>query len=229
MGKVEKLPADKPADDITDKPADDTTSTPIAKPKAGNPLDKFRSKKAANVPNVGDDPGPLKIDHAARVKDFVRVHPNEEDYWSPELCFVEVPIPGARDLQLHLIVEDIAVRYLPSAKIIRHRLVLASKPRDQFFLARIPTQNLDNPWHISYLHGCEVAKTKWVELTSRRNEGKEGYHLTYAHDADAFPTPKWPADSLDEIITRAFGPDRMITDDNHPGLLRLIGKKQELA
>ena len=50
-----------------------------------------------------------------------------------------------------------------------------------------------------------------------------------AHDQDAFPEPKWPTQPLNELIFKAFAPHRMITDENHPGLLRLLGKKQNLS
>ena len=64
----------------------------------------------------------------AQAKDFVRLHPNEDTYWSPELCFVNVPIKGQKRDTLHLIDEDLAMRYLPSGRILRFRLVLATKP-----------------------------------------------------------------------------------------------------
>ncbi len=202
-------------------------STPIAKPAGGFKLDGFKSKRAATIANVGTDPGPLTISSISRIKDFVWLHPDEDNIWSPELCFVEVPIPGAKDAQLHLIYEDIAMRYLPSAKIKRFRLALASKPYDKFFLASVPTQNLENSWNGSNLQACERSKTQWVQVSSRRSEGADCYQIDYAKDADAFPPTKWPEDAtLDELIARAFGPDRMITHDGHPGLLRLLGAKQ---
>ena len=37
-------------------------------------------------------------------------------YWSPELCFVNVPIKGQKRDTLHLIDEDLAMRYLPSGE-----------------------------------------------------------------------------------------------------------------
>jgi hypothetical protein len=44
-------------------------------------------------------------------------------------------------------------------------------------------------------------------------------------DPDAFPEPKWPQQSLSDLIHRAFD-GRMIVNKDHPALLRLIGAKQ---
>ena len=92
------------------------------------------------------------------VDDLVRLHPSEDDYWSPELCFVSVPIKGAKRDMLHLIDEDLAVQYLPAKKIKRHRLALACKPHDVFFFCIVPSQNLDNAWNADALKACEQAQ-----------------------------------------------------------------------
>ena len=63
----------------------------------------------------------------------MRLHPDEENYWSDELCFVNVPIKGQKRDTLHLIDEELAMRYLPSGAISRCRLALAAKPYDVFF------------------------------------------------------------------------------------------------
>ena len=86
--------------------------------------------------------------------------------------------------------------------IQRFRLALATKPYDVFFLCHVPTQNLDNSWNSTQPGGCEQAKTRWVKATSRKDEGVEGYKIDFARDADAFPEPKWPTQSLGELIAR---------------------------
>jgi hypothetical protein len=68
----------------------------------------------------------------AGAKDFVRLHKDEGKYWSPELCFVVVPIKGQKRDSLQLIDEDLALQYLESGKILRFRLALATKPHDVF-------------------------------------------------------------------------------------------------
>jgi hypothetical protein len=99
---------------MADKPTLVKTSeevTPIAKPDAGGfTLDKFKSKHAAAVANVETLQTGLPHHSIAQAKDFVRLHPNEESHWSPELCFVNVPIKGQKRETLHLIDEDLAMR-----------------------------------------------------------------------------------------------------------------------
>ena len=199
----------------------------IAKPSAFN-LDKFKSKRGAAVANVETALEALPHHNIAAAKDFARLHEDEDEYWSSELCFVSVPIKGEKRDTLHLIDEDLAVRFLSSGRIQRFRLALATKPFDIFFLCHVPTQNFDNTWNQSSLEACERAKTQWVQATSRKAEGKENYKLTFAKDADAFSLPKWPTQSLDEIITKTFE-GRMIDREDHPVILRLIGAKQKLS
>jgi hypothetical protein len=146
--------------------------TPIQKPGKFD-LNKFKSKRGATIANVETLQGALPHCSIAEANDFVRLHPDEENYWSAELCFVKVPIPGTKRDMLHLIDEDIAIKYLSSKKILRFSLALASKPHDVFFLCQVPTQNLDNSWNASNLQACEISKTAWVQVTSRKAEGVE--------------------------------------------------------
>jgi hypothetical protein len=201
--------------------------TPIAKPSAFN-LDKFKSKRVPAAANVETLQPALPHHSIAAAKDFVRLHPDESRYWSPELCFVNVPIKGQKRDTLHLIDEDLAMRYLPSGRILRFRLALATKPGNVFFLCHLPTRNEDNPWNVTNVAACETAKTLWVQATSRKEEGIEGYKIDTARDPDAFAQPKWPAQTLDELIEKTFL-GRMIDRDNHPALLRLIGAKQPIS
>ena len=197
---------------------------PIPKPSAFS-LDKFKSKRPTAPTGVSTLLGALPHYPLAEAKDFVRLHP-DETYWSAELCFVAVPIIGPKKgaVSIHLIDEDLAIKYLPAGKIIRHSLALASKPYDVLFLGHIPTTNLDNSWNESNLAGCKLARSRWVQLTSLKSTGAERYDVTFA-DLDAFPEPKWPEDTLEALIGAAFGSDHVIDREDHPGLLRLLGKK----
>jgi hypothetical protein len=188
-------------------------------------LSAFKSKRAATVANVETLQTALPHHKIAEAKDFVRLHPDAANYWSAELCFVNVPIKGQKRDTLHLITEELAMHYLPSGRITRFRLALAAKPSGIFFLCHIPSQNEDNAWNATNLQACEQAKTKWAMVSSRRDEGIDGYKIDLARDADAFPAPNWPTQSLENLILTTFA-GRMITDDKHPALLRLVGAKQ---
>jgi hypothetical protein len=204
----------------------ETSAIVIPKP-SGFDLNKFKSKRADAIANVETLQMGLSVISMSQAKDFVRLHP-ADDYWSDELCFVNVPIKGAKRDSLHLINEDLAMQYLPSGKIQRFRLALGSKPNDQFFLCRVPTRNSDNTWNRDNLSGCEQAKRLWTQATSRREEGVDGYLLEVARDPDAFADPQWPKQSLSELIDRAFA-GRTVDREDHPALLRLIGAKQPVS
>ena len=209
-------------------PAPEATSnaapvTPIAKPGAFD-LNKFKSTRPSAIAGVETLLTGLPHFRISEAKDFVRLHHSEEEYWSIELCFVNVPIKGAKRDTLHLIEEALAMQYLESARIDRFRLALASKPNDVFFLCHVPSQNLDNRYNETNLDGCTQAKTHWVQVTSRRGEGVDEYRVTFALEQDAFPDPQWPTQSLGELIEKTFE-GRMIDRADHPGLLRLIGAK----
>lgn len=199
---------------------------PLSIPKpSGFSLDKFKSKHPAALAGVETLSTGLPHHKISVAKDFVRLHPDEGAYWSPELCFVSVPIKGQARDTLHLINEDLAMRFLSSGKIRHLRLALATKPNNVFFLCEIPTRNEDNSWNADNLVACENAKTSWIQVTSRREEGVDGYKIDRSRDHDAFPSPKWPTQTLTELIERTFA-GRMIDQEDHPALLRLIGAKQ---
>ena len=224
MSKNSNDPFD-PKSPLLDQKLAETGS--VKKPSAFN-LDKFRSKHAAAAAGVETLQAGLPHHKLAQAKDFARLHPDEDAYWSPELCFVNVPIKGQKRDILHLIDEELALRYLPSGKVLRFRLALATKPFDVFFLCEVPTRNEGNSWNVSNLLACERAKTTWVQATSRKEEGVDGYKIDAAKDPNAFPEPKWSTQSLVDLIDKTFA-GRMIDHEEHPALLRLIGAKQSVS
>src|SRR5689334_119592 len=100
----------KPGPRLIQSDDDDETELGIAKPSAFS-LDKFKSSRDAAVASVETLLGPLPHHPIAQAKDFVRLHRNEETHWSPELCFVAVPIKGQKRDTLHLIDESIAMQH----------------------------------------------------------------------------------------------------------------------
>src|SRR6516165_3589770 len=205
----------------------DEANISVPKPKKFS-TDKFKSKRAAAMANVETLLTALPHHSISQAKDFVRLHPDEEKYWSPELCFVNVPVKGQKRDTLHLIDEELAMRFLPPARIVRFRLALGTKANDIFFLCHIPTRNSDNSWNASNLQACEQAKRLWTLVSSRKEEGVEAYTIDSARDPDAFPDPKWPTQSLADLINVTFA-GRMIETEDHPGLLRLIGARQSTS
>ena len=107
--KTEKVVPLKAQDE---EPANETLS--IAKP-GGFDLNRFKSKRSG-MAGVDPLPGVLPVHRASEAKDFIRLHPDDEAYWSPGLCFVSVPIKGQKHDTLHLIEEDLALEFLPEAR-----------------------------------------------------------------------------------------------------------------
>jgi hypothetical protein len=206
--------------------ASDTPLT-IAKPGESS-LDKFRVTQSPTIAGVATLQTALPHFSIKEAGDYVRLHPDEENYWSDTYCFVNVPIKGQKRDTLHLIAEALALQFLSSGKIKKFRLALASKPHDVFFLCHVPTENLDNTWNSTNLKACLQAKELWTQATSRGDEGIEGYKIEASGDPDAFPEPNWPQQSLGNLIEVTFA-GRMIDREEHPGLLRLRGKRQSLT
>jgi hypothetical protein len=204
------------------------TEASIIKIKKPSFSEKFKSKNKPTISGVETLLTALPIIKIGDVDDWTRTHPSEDTHWSIELCFVEVPIKGIKRNMLHVIDDDLAVRYLPAKKIKRHRLALACKPNNVFFLCVVPSQNLDNAFNADALTACYKAQTHWIQAMSRRSENADGYEIKFAQDQDAFPPPSWPSRALDELMDVTFK-ESNIDHDRHPGLLRLIGAKQDLA
>jgi hypothetical protein len=197
----------------------------IPKPE-GFDLDRFKSKRTKTIAGVETLRGILPVHKLAAAKDFVRTHPDDA-YWSDELCFVNVPTEGVKEGTLHLIDEDVAEKFLPSARIERYRLALATKPYDKFFLCTVPSQNMDNNWNATSATACDKAKTNWTMATSRKEENIDAYKIGFAVDNDAFPVPKWPTITFNVLLETTFA-GRTILDENHPALKRLIGARQDV-
>ena len=75
---------------------------PIKKPGKFS-ASKFKSTPADSVADVKPLVLGLRHHKISEAGDYVRLHPNEEEYWSDELCFVQVPIKGQKNrTELHL-------------------------------------------------------------------------------------------------------------------------------
>src|SRR6266851_1996159 len=201
---------------------------PVEDPQAES-LGQIQVEEAGHC-RTRDGPGGAVHSQGRRYDDFVRLHPNEDEYWSDEMCFVSVPIKGEKKDRLHIIDEELALRYLPNKKIRRFRLALATKPYDAWFLCMVPSVHLDNQWNNDALKACHQATTHWIQVSSRKEEspGREGYKIDKAKDVDAFPEPKWPSQTLEELIELSFN-GAMIETEDDPSLHRLIGARQKMS
>ena len=208
----------------------ETTTEPqsIAKPKKFS-LDKYKSKRSQTIGNLETLPSKLSVLKISDVGDFVRVHPDVQNYWTDELCFVDVPIKDTKkSVMRHLIDEELALRYLEPKKLKYCRLALAMDALGRPFLCIIPSRNLDNDFNASALKGIESAKTKWTEVV--RRQGYDDYKTNFAKNSEAFGEPKWPSQTMEELIGITFEEQgRSIDTDNHPGLMRLVGDKPSLS
>jgi hypothetical protein len=217
----------EPAKKMAPESSNEDESVSIPKPEA---KDWSQFKSTRSKASVKALPTALTIKKISDARDFVRLHendapPEEGGYWSEELCFVLVPIKGQKEGKLHIIREDLAEKCLPRAQILRFRLALACDPDGRRFLCKVPSQNLDNKWNKSNLEACQHAKTKWTKATSK-DDGSEEYEISFPRDASAFADPEWPEQGFYELMGPTFEGGLSIMSEDHPSLLRLIGKKQ---
>ena len=194
----------------------------IRKPSSFENLNRFKPK-TPSADRVGTLPLELPVTRITAVADFVRLHPDDE-FWTDEMCFVSVPIKGDRQDSLHVIVPEIAIEHALRYRVFR--LALGMKANGEVFLCEVPCQGLDNSWVKTMHEGCMFARDRWTKVTSRRTEDppSDSYRSIFARHEEAFPAPRWPAQTRTELLDVAFN-GRVIDHDAHPGLLRLIGAK----
>ena len=110
----------------------------IAKPAGDFDINKFKSKRDPSLAGVATLLTALPVHKLSDAKDFIRLHPDEANYWSMELCVVSVPVKGQRRDTLHLIEEELALQYLQPASIRRYRLALGANPEWRLLLVHCP-------------------------------------------------------------------------------------------
>ena len=165
----------EPEEDLAAEPAEPIS---IPKPASGFDLNKFRAKRDPTLAGVATLLTALPVYKLSDARDFVRLHPDEDNYWTAELCLVAVPVRGSRRDALHLIEEELALQYLQPAVIRRYRLALGANPEGGFFLCTVPSQNLDNVWNADSLKGCEKAKSLWTKLPAEGTKALKGTRST---------------------------------------------------
>ena len=170
------------ADTPVDLPPSPSAETPVEVPRESAPnekplsIEKPKGSGLARFKSTNLEPEKVEtlltgLPHypMSAAKFWVSLHPDEAAYWSDEYCFVDVPVQGQKDKTLHLIMTDLA-RKLPPGRVQKFRLALASKPHDVFFLAHVPSRNLDNEWNKTNLQACEQAKKLWTMVATRERD-----------------------------------------------------------
>ena len=129
MSKAPKN-AKKPTKSEVTTTTENVVPLKIVKPQQSI-FEKFKSKKPPTIGGVGEQLTALPLMKISEAGDFVRISPDEQHH-SPELCFTSVPIVGEKRDMLHIIDEELAVKWLPAKRILRFRLMLASQTVRRF-------------------------------------------------------------------------------------------------
>ncbi len=75
-----------------------------------------------------------------------------------------------------------------------------------------------NSWHDSRAQAVELAKTKWLRITS--NKSANAYDVLIA--TGNLPEPVWPETTMKELIVVGFR-DKIINSETHPVVLAMLG------
>jgi hypothetical protein len=139
---------------VAASPADATSGAAAANPEAAKPeetsipkppkgedkMSRFKSKNLGRE-KVATQIAGLPHYSVPEAKDWVRLHPDEENFWSDELCFVSIPVPGQKRDMVHLIDSDLAGD-LPSAERKDHEIPLGvSEQTEKHLLPRACPQH----------------------------------------------------------------------------------------
>ncbi len=82
-----------------------------------------------------------------------------------------------------------------------------------------PHEHEQNAWHRSAMLAREEAVSTWLRMKS----GTRNYITEIAQVT--IPEPEWPDYSFRDYLRAGFGEDRIITDPDHPVLMRLTGRQ----
>ena len=184
---------------------------PMSIPKPSkSQLDMFKSTRDPSIAGVETLLTALPHHNMSEAKDWVRLHPDEENYWSPELCFVHradqraKTRPAASDQRR-------SGQALPRQRS-DPALSLGAGDQSRTTSSFSVTCRRRTSTTPGTTPACGLAcrpRAKWAQATSRKGENAEGYQITYAKDQDSFPEPNWPKQTLDELILVTFN-GRMI-------------------
>lgn len=84
---------------------------------------------------------------------------------------------------------------------------------------KLPGQARTNAWNESAMAAAQIAKTKWVRVSSNMDSGMYDTHVAQGE----IPEPIWPDKTLSELLQLCFQ-SRLIDSVGHPILQRLRGE-----
>ena len=149
--------------------------------------------------------------------EFFRVTPGEG--YSMDVNILQMKT----DNEWYLVDEDILPEIQLESQLKVMQLYVCVTQNSTPFVCLIPLPDSDgrlNSWHESGHKSMEEAKNFWVRRQADKSNG--GYLITKASNAQ-LPDPKWPTESLEDLIEKAF--DRYYIDTiDHPVLRRLRGE-----
>ena len=217
-----KLELVEPKPAIAGTPAE---AVSIAKPGAFN-LDLFKTKSSPNIAGVATLLTALPHHNIAQANDWVRLHSGRG-----KLLVCRAVLrhrsdqrpeerPRASD---HRRVGDAV-----SAEQSDQDSTGSRSPPSQTMCSSCATSRHRTSTTRSMRLRCRHAswpRRSGCKQPAARAKAVDDYQIDFARDPDAFPEPNWPKQSLDELIGVTFT-GRMITSENDPALLRLIGAKQ---
>lgn len=147
-------------------------------------------------------------------QEYIRVHPD------PEFSLQTALLDFNEEGEIYL-VDPVLWSQLPGELIPKVLFLTVNRqggPR--LWPIRLPDDEgkLDS-WNLSALQAAEIAKEKWVRVSSNRGAGMyETYEAT-----GSLAEPEWPDLSFEEILDIAFR-GRYIKDWTHPALKKLRGE-----
>lgn len=150
-------------------------------------------------------------------QEFFRVHP------SPDFRMEAAIIPDRVDGRFFIVKPNIYPALTEEATL--HTIFTAINTHNLPFIWAIKRQdqtgNIDN-WNRSALEVANVAQNNWCRLLSDRQRG--AYRCFEA--VSTLDAPRWPDSSFEELLNKAFPPEQIISDLDHPFLKQLRGEKQ---
>ena len=145
---------------------------------------------------------------------FSRTNPSEE--YKALLFFFEDKNTG----EIYIVTPSMAP-YLGSmvqAKILRLAVDNAAVP---YLIAEpvLDPNGRQSPWSSSMVEAIRRSEKEWVRINSNQNAGQ--YEIIIAKDN--LGEPKWPEQTMDELIREVFG-NKIISSLDHPLIRQLQGR-----